>query len=335
MITLKMVAAACNVSVATVSKALHGSSEISSETTARIQQTAVEMGYVPSASARQLKTNRSYSLGVVLQDGTRSGLTHEFFTYILDGFIRKAEEKGYDVVVLSSTPGAWGPDYLSHVQYRQIDGVAVLVADQYSTDVLKLAQNRVPIVTLDSVMEGYSSIYSDNRQGMEDLVNYIYDQGHRKIGAIFGEDSPVTRLRKATFLRALAEKGVEVPDEYVIDSYYHISEEVVQEALTLLSLPDPPTCILFPDDYSLIGSMDVIEKQGIRIPEDLSVAGYDGSQTALAMHIATVRQDTDQIGRTMASALIRTIEASRQFLPEQITIPSYLVPGHTIARIDN
>lgn len=333
MITLKMLAAACNVSVATVSKALNGASEINAETAAKIQKKAEEMGYVPSASARLLKTNRSYSLGVILQDGTSSGLTHEYFTHILDGFMRQAEEKGYDINLFSATPGAWGPDYLSHAHYRHTDGVAVLVADQYSPDVLKLTQGHIPLVTLDSHIDGCSSVYSDNMQGMVELVNHVYDQGHRKIAAMFGEECPVTRVRKATFLRTLAEHGVKIPDEYVVDTVYHRPDLAAEKALELLSLKEPPTCILFPDDYSLIGAIGEIEKRGLRIPEDLSVAGYDGSRAAMAMHIATVCQDTEAIGRAMATALIRNIEESARFLPEMITIPCSLAPGNSVRRI--
>lgn len=333
MITLKMLAAACNVSVGTVSKALHGSPEINQDTAAAIRRKAEEMGYVPSASARLLKTNRSYSLGVILQDGTSSGLTHEYFAHVLEGFMRQAEEKGYDITLFSARPGGWGPDFLSHVHYRHTDGVAVLVADQYSAGVFKLAQNHIPLVTLDLHIEGYSSVYSDNVQGMTDLVNHVYEQGHRKIASIFGEDCPVTQLRKATFLKVTEEKGLEIPDEYIVDSYYHRPEEVAEKAMELMRLKEPPTCILFPDDFALIGAVNIFEKEGIRIPTDISVTGYDGIGAALALHVSTIRQDTEAIGRAMASELIRTIEEGSRFIPEKITIPSALIKGESVRKI--
>lgn len=333
MTTLKMLAAACEVSVATVSKALNGASDVNAETAARIRKTADEMGYVPSASARLLKTNRSYNLGVILQDGTRSGLTHEYFTHILDGFMRCAEERGYDVTLFSARPGAWGPDYLSHARYRSCDGIAVLVSDQFSHEVMNLVQNKIPLVTLDCHMEGCSSVFSDNRQGMEDLVSFVYAQGHRKIGAIFGESVPVTQIRKVCFLHTLEEKGINISDRYLVEARFHDPEESAKAARKLLSQDDPPTCILFPDDYSLIGGVNAIEEMGLRIPEDISIAGYDGSSSALAMHTTTVVQDTDAIGRAMAKALIKNVEDTTRFLPEEILIPCRLEYGRSVRKI--
>ena len=94
MITLKMLAKECGVSVATVSKALNGAPDISAKTAFRIQKAAAAMGYTPNAAARALKTSRSHNLGVIFDDGTSSGLTHEHFAHILDSFKRRAESMG-------------------------------------------------------------------------------------------------------------------------------------------------------------------------------------------------------------------------------------------------
>ena len=102
MVTLKMLAKECGVSVATVSKALNGAPDISAETAMRIQRAAAQMGYTPCAAARYLKTSRSHNIGVIFSDGTNSGLTHEHFAHVLNSFKHRAEELNYDITLISA-----------------------------------------------------------------------------------------------------------------------------------------------------------------------------------------------------------------------------------------
>lgn len=335
MVTLKMLANACNVSVATVSKALNGAPDISTETAARIQRVAAEMGYIPCAAARYLKTSRSHCIGVIFNDGADSGLTHEYFAYILNSFKQRAEKLGYDITLISDQPGPWGTDYATHVQYRNCDGVAVLVADNASSAVQEILRSKIPVVTVDYGFDNCSTVRSDNVRGMKDLVTYIYMQGHRKIAAVFGEDTPVTRLRSASFFRTCEELGLKVPDEYIISAQYHNAETSAAAARRLLALPDPPTCILFPDDFSLIGGKNEIERQGMSIPADISITGFDGTLMGKVMNprLTTVEQDTEAIGTTAAEELVRAIEEGIRFLPREVMVPCKLEPGGTVRKV--
>ena len=112
--TLRDVAAACGVSPATVSKALNNAPDVGQETAQRIRQRAKELGYHPNAVARTLKTNRSYSIGVLFEDEMHSGLTHEFFSSVLDALKNGVESRGYDVTFISKNLGAASMSYLDH-----------------------------------------------------------------------------------------------------------------------------------------------------------------------------------------------------------------------------
>ena len=101
MVSLKDISEACNVSVATVSKALNNQSDISEKTKARIQKVAKEMGYYPNSAAKALKTNRTWNLGVLFADEAQSGLTHDYFANVLDSFKRTAEQRGYDITFIN------------------------------------------------------------------------------------------------------------------------------------------------------------------------------------------------------------------------------------------
>ncbi|MBQ5674326.1 MAG: LacI family DNA-binding transcriptional regulator, partial [Lachnospiraceae bacterium] len=115
MVSMKDIAAACNVSVATVSKALNNHSDIGEETRQLVKRTAKEMGYHPNFSARALKTHRSYNLGVLFVDEARSGLTHDYFSHVLEGFKVTAERAGYDITFLNNS--RLGKDRMSYLEH--------------------------------------------------------------------------------------------------------------------------------------------------------------------------------------------------------------------------
>ena len=118
MVSMKEIAKQCNVSVATVSKALNGYSDIGEETKNYILRTASEMGYLPNSSARALKTKRTFNLGVLFVDEARSGLTHDYFNRVLESFKSTAEAKGYDITFTSGNVSGKRMTYLEHCRYR-------------------------------------------------------------------------------------------------------------------------------------------------------------------------------------------------------------------------
>lgn len=336
MVTLKMLAKTCGVSVATVSKALNGAPDISTETAARIQKVASEMGYIPCAAARYLKTSHSNNIGVIFDDGTSSGLTHEHFAYILDSFKRRSEERGFDITLISDQHGPWGNDFVTHVRYRNCDGVAVIVADNASAAVQEFVRSGVPVISVDYHFENCSCIESDNVSGMRDLVRHVYSQGHRKIAAIFGDDTPVTRVRMSSFFHTCTELGLDIPEEYVISGVFHENESSAKATRQLMQLPEPPTCIMYPDDFSFFGGKRELQAMGLSIPEDISATGYDGISIGkvLRFPLTTIQQDTAAIGTAAADELIRAIEEGRGYIPRTEVIPSSLITGGTVKKID-
>lgn len=333
MVTLKMLAKQCGVSIATVSKALSGAPDISVETAARIQKAAAEMGYIPCAAARSLKTSRSHNIGVIFSDGTSSGLTHEHFAYILNSFKRRAEELSFDITLISERPGPWGSDYVNHVRFRNCDGVAVLVADNAAPTAQELVRAGVPVVSLDYHFDNCSCIESDNISGIRELLEYVYSQGHRKIAAIFGDDNAVTRIRMSSFYNTCAKLGLTIPAEYICQGRYHSGETSARATRKLMELPDPPTCILYPDDFSYFGGKRVLEDMGLSVPEDISVAGYDGISVGKVVSLTTVQQDTDAIGIAAAEELSRAVEEGRGYLPRTLVVPCSLVKGATVRKL--
>ncbi len=333
--SMKEIAAACHVSIATVSKALNDHKDIGADTKAYIRQVAREMGYLPNAQARALKTNRTHNIGVLFVDEARSGLTHDYFASVLDWFKRTVEEKGYDITFINSNPiGRNNLTILEHCKYRGFDGVVVACVDFNDPQVYELIQSDIPVVTIDHLFNNRIAIMSDNVKGMQDLLTYIHDQGHRKIAYIHGADSSVTQKRLSSFYRTAEKLGIEVPDSYVLEAAYRSTEASGEATEKLLDLLDPPTCIIYPDDFACFGGMNVIRSRGLRIPDDISVAGYDG--ILIGRHIepqlTTIWQNTKEIGGMAASKLVDLIERPKTTVIEPVVIEGRVLEGKTVGR---
>lgn len=333
MVSMKDIALRCGVSVATVSKALNGQPDIGEETRARIAATAKEMGYMTNSAARALKTNRTYNLGVLFVDERRSGLTHEYFSAMLESFKVEAENHGYDITFINHNVGGRPTSYLQHCLYRGVDGVVIACVDFNDARVRELVESRIPLVTIDRVFDNRLAILSDNVQGVSTLVRHVYDKGHRKIAFLHGERTSVTNNRLIGFHRTCEELGLEIPDEYIIECVYHDPDRCAEATRQLLALPDPPTCILFPDDFSYIGGMNVILEAGLRIPEDISAVGYDGIHLAKVMRLTTYSQNAAALGRTAAERLISLIEHPKTTVLDRIMVQGGLLEGNSVKDI--
>ena len=333
---MKDIAKRCGVSTATVSKALNGQPDIGEETRERILRTADELGYMANASARALKTKRSYDIGVLFVDPMHGGLAHEFFSTMLDGIRREAEKHGYDITFINSSVGQRQTSYLQHCRYRGLDGVVIASADYFDPMVAELVQSELPVVTVDHVFNNRISVVSDNLVGMDALVRYVYGKGHRKIALIHGEVTSVTRNRLTGFHRACEELGLTVPEKWMRRGVFHDPKGCYQITKELLSQPEIPTCIFFPDDYSYIGGYNAITEAGLRIPEDISVVGYDGIPLSriISPVLTTWRQDADGLGTVATARLIEQIEHPRTAILDRVIVTGQLQKGGSVKQID-
>ncbi len=334
MVSIKDVSVKCGVSVATVSKSLNDHSDISIATKEHVRRIAKEMGYFPNSSARALKTNRTYNIGVLFMDEAQSGLTHEYFANVLDSFKVEAEKSGYDITFINKYTGRKNMTYYEHSKYRGVDGVVIACIDFSDPDVLELIDGELPVVTIDHVFNNRTAIVSDNIKGMKDLISYIHEMGHRKIAYIHGADSSVTRNRVGSFYKTMGELGIEVSDSYVKCGVYHDPDTTAKLTKELLDLKDRPTCIIFPDDFSCIGGINAIKELGLTIPDDISIAGYDGIvlSQVLDPKLTTLQQDTRALGRNAAQKLIALIENPKAAVIERVVVEGKVLPGNSVGR---
>ncbi|MCR5595902.1 MAG: substrate-binding domain-containing protein [Lachnospiraceae bacterium] len=277
-------------------------------------------------------------IGILFSDILGAGLTHDLFSRILNEFKNYCEQEGYILFFLNSHPRYLVEHtFMDQVKAEGCDGIFIPNVNYEMPEVQAMFKSGIPIVTCDYKSEGAISIVSDNVNGVKDLVNYVCNEkNHKKIAYISGDpESEVSKVRLKTFTVACEENGVHVRSEYIRQSRYRDIRDVTRKTEELLNLPDPPTCIFFPDDYAAIGGINVIHNRGLEVPKDISYCGYDGVNLVGLWdpQLATVAQDTEVMGVTAARELIRLIENGEVGDGSEIVIPTKLQVGHTVRQV--
>lgn len=335
MVSMKAIAEACGVSVATVSKALSNHNDIGIETKTRIRMTAKEMGYLPNSAAKALKTKRTDTIGVLYLDASKGGFTHDFFANVLNGFKQTIEKKGFDITFINvSRETNQDMSYLNHCRYRGFDGILIACIDYDSEDVKELIESDIPVVMIDHTWPNKCGVLSNNMKGMQDLMEYVISKGHKKIAYIHGEvTSEVTKERIKMYKEVCAKNHIPVREEYLYEAKYRDALQSRVATEKMLALKEPPTCILYPDDFAAFGGMNALREVGLSIPEDISIAGYDGILLARSYRpkLTTVAQNTEEIGRQAAELLADMIEHPGSVAFENVVIDTDLLEGESVA----
>lgn len=336
MITIYDIAKAGKVSAATVSKSLNDHSDISEKTKVRIRKLAVEMGYLPNSHARSLITKRSYNIGILLVDEANSGLTHAFFAEILESIRSELETIGYDITFISSGfAGQKNASFLEHCKYRGVDGVILACIDFDAPQVKELIDSDIPTVSIDREIQGKSSIVSQNYEGIKQSVHYLIENGHKDIAFIHGQrgSAGVAEKRLQGFYDAMKEANLVIQEKWVIEGEYYKWEPTYKHVKTLLTMDHRPTAIILPDDYAALAAYRAVSKLNKKIPEDISLMGFDGIEISQIMtpRLSTIKQNTKVIGQLAAKKIVGLVEHNEK--EEIIYVPSKLLAGKSVKKL--
>ena len=222
--------------------------------------------------------------------------------------------------------------YYEQARCRNLDGVIIIQADFESSEVARIITSSLPSVIIDHLYEGSICIGNDNQESMRQIVRYVWQRGHRRIGYITGEAGVVTRERLSGFYRACAELGICVPEGSVREGHFRAPDECAALIRSLMADPVGATCILCPDDYSCLGAMWALREEGISVPEQVSLVGYDGIRMGqmIRPRLTTYRQDTARIAQEVFNLMIDSIEFPESHVPKLVTVSGKLVEGETV-----
>lgn len=278
MVTILDVARKAGVSKATVSRALNGKVVVSEEVKARIFQAIAETGYRPNLLARKLATNESNSVGLVITNGLYNG---PFFSSMIYQAATCSEDHQRQLVLADGKHSR--EDELNAINFLlQLRCEAIMIYPKYlSVDDLDdiIDQNSVPIVVINRELKRNrnSAVFVDHRHCSLQMMNYLLDQGHRTIAFVGGgEGSPTGDSRLAGYLDALHQAGI-APDDSLIVRGSWSTESGYDAGCALLKQRRDMTCIVAANDDMAIGVTKAMTDHGFRVPEDISVAGFDDS----------------------------------------------------------
>lgn len=272
--TIKDIAKRAEVSHSTVSRALRGIPLISDETSARVRQIAQEMGYLPSAAARSLKTHQTKALGVVVRN-----IDDPFFSEILQGIEDVAAQEGYSIFISSSQNDAERErSVVRSMREHRVDGLIICSTSFSSGQSRLLLEHGALIVVINNqAAEEYRySIHHDDEDGCRQIARYLIGLGHRRIAYLGNSLSGRTTLdRLAGFRQEMQSASLLLPKEYIRQALGGGPEHGAAALKQILNLKKRPTALICFNDMMAIGVLKELQEAGISVPEQCSVTGFD------------------------------------------------------------
>ncbi len=304
-VTIQDVAKASGVSVSTVSRVLNGKVDVADETQARIVGVIANLGYTSNLAARSMRSHKKNLIGLVVPD-----IGFPYSIEIMKGINQAIAESTYDLLVYTtgdvqkSEAASHEQHYVSLLNNSLTDGV-IIVASAASDFI-----TNAPIVAVDphALKPNYPSVQGTNYHGTLDIMDYLLGLGHRHIGFICGRPEINSAGRRLQGYRdALIRAGVEVDESLIVPGDF-TTPSGRERGLQLLSMPNPPTAIFAANDQSAIGVFQAAEERGLRVPQDLSIVGFDNITEAKYLGLTTIDQRLAEMGYVAVHMLLKLIK---------------------------
>jgi DNA-binding LacI/PurR family transcriptional regulator len=302
------VARQAGVGVGTVSRVLNDSPVVSERARARVHRAMDELGYRRSALARSLSVGRSHALGVVAPFFTSPSVTER-----LRGIVEQLRQSDYDVVLFSVETLQQRADALSSFARRdRVDGLLVISLPLSDEEVAALNRDGLAVVLIDVAHPALTHVVIDDVRGGGLATEHLLAKGHRRIAFVgdapsdgFGFNS--SERRREGYRNALARAGVRL-DPALERRGPHGRQEANALATALLSVNEPPSAVFAASDLQAFGVLEAAAEFGLRVPEDVSVVGFDDIEMASVIGLTTVRQPLFETGARGADLLLATID---------------------------
>jgi LacI family transcriptional regulator len=304
-VTIIDVAEAAGVSVSTVSRVLNNKDDVSDETFQRVSQVIDELGYSSSLAARSMRSRKTNVIGLVMPD-----VDDPFSVEVIRGVNRAIVELKYDLLIYTNgdiprnISASREQQYVTLLNSSITDGVIIV------TPVSRRFSSVSPVVSVDPNINNPSgpAVIATNLRGARDAIEHLLDLGHKRIGYIGGRtDLLSAHLRLDAYKQVLEQAGIPLDRELITSGDFK-TETAMKCTHKLLSLNEPPTAIFASNDQSAIGVIVVAESLGIRIPEDLSLIGFDNIPEAAYLDLTTIDQNINEMGYVGTKMLFDLIQ---------------------------
>ena len=320
------IAKRANVSTATVSRTLNQSGPVKAATARKVWRAVTELNYYPNSHARTLVSGRSRLIGLIVSD-----ITNPFFPELIRSFESLAAQKQYDLLLTST-------DYdtsrmtacLRRMLERKVDGVAMMTSEMDMSLIKELSRRNLPIVFMDVGQMGprMSHVSIDYGNGIRQAVDHVVGLGHRQVALITGPlELHSARTRRQAFVDGMRHHKL-TPERKMIREGTHTAEGGQKAMGELLRLSKPPTAVVCSNDWTAIGALHAILAAGLRVPEDVSIVGFDDIPLTRYTNpaLTTVRMSARDVGATAFQALFSLIGE------ERVEGDVYQVPTRLVVR---
>ncbi|MFV0574637.1 MAG: DNA-binding transcriptional regulator CytR [Vibrio sp.] len=335
MATMKEVAQLAGVSTATVSRALMNPEKVSNSTRIKVEEAVIESGYAPNTLARNLRRNESKTIIVIVPD-----ICDPYFTEIIRGIEDTASEHNYLILLGDSRQQAQRENnFVNLVFTKQADGILLLSSD-IPFDISKEEQRNLPplVMACEYAPElELPTVHIDNLTSAFEVVNYLTQMGHIRIAEMSGPvDAQLCQFRHQGYQQALRRAGISMEPRYQMDGDFSF-ESGALVITKLLALPEPPTAVFCHNDCMAIGAIQQAKLLGYRVPEDISIVGFDDIQFSQFSDppLTTVSQPRYEIGKQSMLMLLdilkgREVSAGSRLLEANLVVRKSAAPPKNI-----
>ena len=307
MATMKDIARLAQVSTSTVSHVINGSRFVSDEIREKVMRIVAELNYTPSAVARSLKVRETKTIGLLV-----TATNNPFFAEVMAGVEQYCQQHQYNLII--ATTGGDAKRLQQNLQtliHKQVDGVLLMCGDSRFQADMELTVS-LPLVVMDWWFTELNAdkILDNSEHGGYLATKSMVDAGHQKIGIITGNlRKSVAKNRLQGYKKALSEANIVLNPDWIVESHFDFEGGIVG-AQKLLALSDRPTAIFCCSDTIAIGAYQAIQNQGLRIPQDISIMGYDDIELAryLFPSLSTISQPKAELGKLAVETLLQRIQ---------------------------
>ncbi|MCK4258233.1 MAG: LacI family DNA-binding transcriptional regulator [Halanaerobiales bacterium] len=310
-VTIRDVAKKAGFSITTVSRALNGYDDVSEKTRVKIIETAKELNYQPNKIAQNLVTKKLSTIGMFVLE--RETFSHPFVLQIISGFLDYATQKKFDTLLFGAQSLIEENSSLEQMCFPRGVGGAVIMGIRRNDPILtKLQEINFPTVLIDNPLKGEKATFvaSDNRLGASQAVEHLIKLGHKNIGFINGhKEAWVSIERLAGYKKTLQKHDLPIKEEYIFHGDF--SKDSGKKGAGELITNHPETTAFFASsDLMAAGAMEELHGLGYKVPEDISIIGFDDMEYASHLNppLSTIKQDKYQMGVEAAKKIIAMVE---------------------------
>jgi LacI family transcriptional regulator len=329
--TIYDIAEKANVSISTVSRVFNGSSAVSKKTKKKVEKAIKELDYIPNALARSLVNRLSNTIGVIVSD-----LTNPFFTDVIDGIEKYLNSQGFTTFLSNTRYNVEKENlYISQLIEKRVDGLIVFNTCSEENSIIERVKKIIPVVSVQSSLKETDCVNTTDELGAYNAVDYLIKQGHTKIAfLVYKFQNSTINNRLKGYYKAHKDNRLAINKNYIISSDftpycgYYMTNEILDK------MPEV-TAIFTYNDQLAVSAYYAIQMRGLKIPDDISIIGYDNIELASLIRptLTTIEQPMYEMGKSAAELVLSRIRDDRKSTSQTILMPTKLVIRDSVKKI--